>query len=158
VARGGQPHGRIVLFSTADPRPRERPLAFGLNITQVDEVLGLPALTPVPHTAPFLVGLANWRDQPVPVLDLARRLGLPPSAPDARSRLLVVSAGAPAAEPHDRAGFLVRPSVRVLRLPLAHRPCIRMPPLEPALVRGAVELPQETLVIPHLQRVLAAPP
>ena len=83
------------------------------------------------------------------MLVLARRLGLAPSTPDGQSRLLIVPAGAGA-----WAGFVVRPSVRVLRLPLPHRPCRRVPPVDQALVRGVMELKGETLVIPNLRRVL----
>jgi purine-binding chemotaxis protein CheW len=139
--------GKIVLFATTDPQPRERPLVFGVSLARVLEILDLPRLVPVPGSAKYVLGLAAWRGLPIPVVDLARRLGLPPSANGQRSRLLVVHT-AEGAEP---VGIVVRPTVRILRLPLPQRPSVRQIQLDPPMTRAVVELKRETLVIPDLR-------
>jgi chemotaxis signal transduction protein len=70
--------GQIMVFSVADPRPGEQPLSFGLSISQINEILYPLPLLPVPGAPPFVLGLINWRDRPVPAIDLGARLGLVP--------------------------------------------------------------------------------
>jgi purine-binding chemotaxis protein CheW len=142
------PGRQLVLFSLVAPPAGERPVTFGLPIGQVAEILEPLSVPPVPGAPTFVAGIVNWRERLVPVVDLNHLLGLP-SAGGSRSRLMVVRA---APEPGYLAYF-VRPAIRVVRLPLASQPSTRQLPLEPALVRGVVELRKETLVIPDLRRV-----
>ncbi len=143
--------GRLVLFAVAEAPPDRRPLVFGLSITQVVEVVEVPKLTSVPGSPPHVAGLAWWRGRPLAVVDLARRMGLPPARRDGRSRLLVVRTSTAS----DVAGFLVCPTVRVLPLPLPHLPTTRPQPVDPTLMLTSVELKGETVVFPDLAAVLA---
>jgi len=152
VRRPASRHGQMLVFTTADPPPQARPLYFGLSIMQVLEIAGPPPLVAVPGAPDFVRGLAPWRGQPVPVLDLSRLLGLPPAAAEPRSRLLIAAASADAAP----VAFLVRPNMRVAHLPLPHQPCRRELPVNPALTLGAFELRNETLVVLDLGKVTNA--
>ena len=143
------PH-RILVFSVADSAPREHPLVFGLSVTQVPEVLNPLPLIPVPGAPAFVLGVARWRGAPVPVIDLGVRMGLPAVAAGGKNRLMITSG----ARKDSRLGFLIQPAVRSLLLPVAHRPCVRDLGLDVALMKGAVELDHETLVIPDIHRLL----
>ncbi len=146
-AAGGA--GRLVVFSTSPPAPRERPVAFGLSITQVVEVVESARVLPVPKADGHVLGLAGWRDRLVPVVDLSRRLGAGPSVLDGQSRLVVARAAS------RLVAFPVRPGARVLQLPVPHRPCTRELPLEPARTRAVVELKGQTLAVPDMETLLA---
>jgi purine-binding chemotaxis protein CheW len=137
---------QLVLFSTTAPAGEKRPLSFGVSTTQVAEILEPPPLVPVPGAPADVLGLVNWRDRLVPVLDLASRLGLPASGVPEHARLLIVRGAAGAS----LLGFLVCPAIRVLRLPVACQPSDRGLPLEPSYLRGVVELRGETLIIPDV--------
>ena len=142
-------NGRLVLFFATDAAVSERPLAFGVSLAQVLEVLEVPPLLSVPLAPPHVLGLAKWRSQPVPVLDLGMTLGLPPSVRDERSRLIVMRV------PQSKAkiGFLVRPTVKLLPLPTPHWPCQRNLAIPQALLIGAVDLPDVTVVVPNLVNI-----
>ncbi len=58
-----------LLFRLGDP-------LYGLAIEHVVEVLRMAALLSLPHAPAWLLGCLNLRGQVMPVLDLARRLGL----------------------------------------------------------------------------------
>lgn len=75
--------------------------AFAFPITQVQEILTLPPIVPLPRTPSFVRGVANLRGTIIPVVDLRDRLGLPPKAPDESTRLVVVRTGP------KTAGFIV---------------------------------------------------
>jgi len=174
ASAGGQRHsyGQIVVFSIAEPYPAERALSFGLSISQVPEILEPLPMIPVPGAPAFVLGLVNWRDQPVPVIDLASRLGLAPekklSAKERTCLIIVRDKGhvlpAPSAVEGSSSkggsnqgalvGFPVRAAIQLLHLPIAHQPCRRTLPLDQTLTRGIVELENETLVVPDIRGIL----
>jgi chemotaxis signal transduction protein len=148
--------GQIMLFSTTETRQDERPLAYGWSISQVPEILTPLPLVPVPAAPDFVLGLTNWRDRPVPVLDLDARLGMGPGTSrsvNGQARFLIVRDGGDA-NGGVLGGFVIQPAVRTLRLPVIHQACDRTLPLDQALTRGIVELEQETLVVPDIRRIL----
>lgn len=63
---------------------------YGVNVMQVQEVLPLSEIAPVPGAPPFVLGIINLRGNVVTVVDTRMRFGLPPRAADDDSRIVVV--------------------------------------------------------------------
>jgi purine-binding chemotaxis protein CheW len=63
---------------------------FAVDIMRVREIIQPAPLTPVPEAPGHIAGVLRLRGEVVPVVDLHRRLGLPPGAPSRRARYLVV--------------------------------------------------------------------
>jgi twitching motility protein PilI len=63
------------------------------GIDEINELLTVPTLTPVPGTQPWLLGVANVRGNLVPVVDMGRFLFGERTQSSDRSRLLVVRQG-----------------------------------------------------------------
>ena len=63
------------------------------GIDEINELLAVPVLTPVPGTQAWLLGVANVRGNLVPVVDIARFLFGERAQSSDRSRLLVVRQG-----------------------------------------------------------------
>src|SRR5258707_5107251 len=57
---------------------------FGLPISRVQDVFMPDRITRVPLSAPEIAGVLNLRGRIVTVIDMRRRLGLPPRAGDKR--------------------------------------------------------------------------
>jgi purine-binding chemotaxis protein CheW len=53
---------------------------FGIPVEEVRDVLAPPPMTPVPLAPPEVAGALNLRGRIVIVIDLRKRLGLPPAA------------------------------------------------------------------------------
>jgi twitching motility protein PilI len=66
---------------------------FVSGIEEINELLAVPSLTPVPGTKPWLLGVANVRGNLMPVIDLARFLFSERTLHSERTRLLVVRQG-----------------------------------------------------------------
>lgn len=49
---------------------------YGLEILKVQEIIGLMAITPVPGTPPYLLGVINLRGKLIPVLDIRLKFGI----------------------------------------------------------------------------------
>lgn len=64
--------------------------ACAAPILRVHEILAYEPPTPVPHTPAFIRGLLNRRGSVLPVVDLAVKLGGPPSTPGPRSCVVVL--------------------------------------------------------------------
>lgn len=64
---------------------------FALPLDSVVEILQEPQdLSPVPDGPEAMIGIADWRDRPLPLLDLGRHFGLSPDAAGSARRVLVV--------------------------------------------------------------------
>ena len=141
-----------MLFSTPGADPREWPVSFGLSVTQVLELVELPEIILIPSAPGFVSGLINWRDHPVPVIDLNARLARDQSAAALSEdcRILIVRA----THQEELAGLLIQPDTRVQPLPITHAPSRRELSLDRTMVSGMFELAEATMIIPDLDAVL----
>jgi purine-binding chemotaxis protein CheW len=90
---------------------------YVLPVDDVREVLKSRELTIVPNSPPHVLGVTSIRGTVLPVIDLGKRLGLPPAVRDEKARIIIIS-------PDDEdAGILVDQVTGVVRIsPDAVRP------------------------------------
>jgi len=62
---------------------------FCVDIMAVREIRGWTPATPLPHAPAYVRGVINLRGAVLPIVDLAERLGLPPSTPTQRHVIIV---------------------------------------------------------------------
>jgi purine-binding chemotaxis protein CheW len=132
---------------------------YGLPVAAVQEILRVGTLTRVPHSPAPVRGITSLRGRVLAVVDLRVRLGLPPVAVDARSRILVVDS-------RQRVlGLLVDAALQVRKLlPSALTP----PPADVMTersdyIRGVYHLEDQLIIALDLDRALlihdeASPP
>ncbi len=82
---------------------------YGVEIHALTEIVLPKPVTPLPRAPAFIRGVASLRGAVLPVVDLARRLGLPPRDDGSVSRILVLRDG------DERMGFWTGPVVGVVR-------------------------------------------
>tara|TARA_R110002111_G_scaffold248271_6_gene311792 strand:+ start:464 stop:931 length:468 start_codon:yes stop_codon:yes gene_type:complete len=63
---------------------------YGVNVMQVQEVLRITEIAPVPGAHDYVLGVINLRGNVVTVIDTRKRFGLPSKKPDDLSRIIVV--------------------------------------------------------------------
>lgn len=66
---------------------------YGIIVMQVQEVLRIPDVAPVPGSSDFVIGIINLRGNVVTVIDTRHRFGLPPRELDEASRIVVIETG-----------------------------------------------------------------
>src|SRR5512139_1148386 len=64
---------------------------YVLPVDDVREVLKSRELTIVPNSPPHVLGVTSIRGTVLPVIDLGRRLGLPPAVRDEKARIIIIS-------------------------------------------------------------------
>ncbi|MFN7024853.1 MAG: chemotaxis protein CheW [Pseudorhizobium sp.] len=72
---------------------RLRGQEFCVETTKVREIRGWVACTPIPKAPADVLGVINLRGEVVPIVDLARRLGMSPTAESERSAIIVAEVG-----------------------------------------------------------------
>ncbi len=83
---------------------------YAVLVDDVKEVLQIRDLTPVPNAPDYILGVTALRGPILPIMDLCRRLGLPPGTRDDKSRIVVVSVD------DDEAGIMVDRVTGVVRI------------------------------------------
>ncbi|MCB1324230.1 MAG: purine-binding chemotaxis protein CheW [Spirochaetales bacterium] len=63
---------------------------YGMPVSQVVEIIRVSELVRIPHAHDYFEGLMNFRGRPLPVLSLARRLGMEDSPEPAEGRRAIV--------------------------------------------------------------------
>lgn len=63
---------------------------YGINVMQVQEVLRMTDIAPVPGAPVFVLGIINLRGNVVTIIDLRRRLNILPTDPTEHTRILIV--------------------------------------------------------------------
>ena len=77
--------GKYLTFNLADEE-------YGLEILRIREIIGMMAITPVPRTPDFVLGVINLRGKVIPVVDLRSKFSLPFREPDERTCIIVLEA------------------------------------------------------------------
>ncbi|NLE36690.1 MAG: purine-binding chemotaxis protein CheW [Pirellulaceae bacterium] len=64
---------------------------YGVEITKVQEIILMDAITRVPQTPAYVKGLINLRNMVIPIIDLRLYFGLPEAKPTEETRIMVVN-------------------------------------------------------------------
>lgn len=79
----GDPVIQLVTFRLKDE-------TYGINVMQVQEVLRVSEIAPVPGALGFVLGIVNLRGNVVTVIDTRTRFGLPTTELDDSSRIVII--------------------------------------------------------------------
>ena len=90
--------GKYLTFSLAEEH-------YGLEILRVQELVGLLPVTRVPRLPAFVAGVVNLRGRVIPLVDLRLCFGMPASAMDDRTCVIIV--GVERAGGHSAMGVMV---------------------------------------------------
>ncbi|MDR3592779.1 MAG: chemotaxis protein CheW [Negativicutes bacterium] len=63
---------------------------YGISILRVQEIKRMTDITRVPHAPDFITGVINLRGSVLPVIDLKKRLDLPPGDYTDNTRIVIV--------------------------------------------------------------------
>lgn len=140
----------ILMFSLGVDTRTQREETFGINVFKVREVMRIPDITRAPEMPPAVEGMVSLRGALVPVIDLAKYIGL---VTEGQPEIMIVTEY----NGHTQ-GFLVRAVDNILRLDWS---AMRVPPAMlvaelGGLVTAITELKDKRLVMMiDVEKVLA---
>jgi purine-binding chemotaxis protein CheW len=85
---------------------------YGVDISQVQEIIRMVEITHVPRAPKFMEGVINLRGQLIPIIDLRTRFGMPRIDATKSTRIIVTEIGS------KRVGIVVDSVSEVLNIPL----------------------------------------
>ena len=125
---------------------------FGVDISQVREIVRLIEVTYMPKAPAFIEGVVNLRGQIVAVIDLAKRLGIPSRPRGDTTRIIVIEIG------ENTVGMIVDSVSEVLRISsgeIEEVPGLIETEVPEHYIRGVGKLKDRLLVLLDLSRVLS---
>ncbi|MCX7927057.1 MAG: chemotaxis protein CheW [Candidatus Omnitrophica bacterium] len=125
---------------------------FGVDISQVREIVRLVQITYLPKAPAFIEGVVNLRGQVLPVIDLAKRLGVSSKERSEATRIIVVEVG------ENTVGMIVDSVSEVLRLSsecVEDVPSLVETEVPEHYIRGVGKLKDRLLVLLDLNRILS---
>jgi purine-binding chemotaxis protein CheW len=124
--------------------------SYGVEISRVQEINRMQAITVVPQVPVFVEGIINLRGRVTPVVDLRKRFGLPATEPTPLTRIVVVKAD------QEWVGVIVDAVSEVLRITsdAIEPPSAMVTSSDTAFVRGIAKLNERLVILLDLDRVL----
>ena len=134
---------QLVVFELADEH-------YGLDITTVESIIKMQAITKLPHAPNFVEGITNLRGTVVPVMDLRRRFGVESKIADRETRIVVTNIN------HMQVGVIVDAVSQVLRI---QDEAIEPPPpmsttINSAFILGIAKLDNQLVILLDLEKIL----
>lgn len=145
VAHGDGDEEHLVIFSLGKE-------LYGVTIHAVESIIKLQAITEVPRTAAFILGVTNLRGTVVPVVDLRKRFNLTSNENTPNTRIVIVNAEV------GKVGIVVDEVTEVLKVP---REAVQPPPpmsttIESAFINGIARIADKLVILLDLEKVLAS--
>ncbi|MCS6807566.1 MAG: chemotaxis protein CheW [Bacteroidota bacterium] len=125
---------------------------FGIDILRVQEINRTSSVTRVPNAPHFIEGVINLRGKVIPIVDLRKRFGMPPSQHDKNTRIIVVEILS------KTVGFIVDSVREVLRIPQS---VVDPPPpiiagISSDYIEGVGKMDDRLLILLNLEKALSA--
>ncbi len=124
---------------------------YGINVMQVQEVLRVSEIAPVPGAPAYVLGMVNLRGNVVTVIDARIRFGLTITTPDDASRIVIIESD------QQVVGILVDSVAEVVELRQSQ---IDAPPSigsedSARYIQGVASRDQDLLIVVDLNRLLS---
>lgn len=146
---GAGSHGQIFSFQPPFVSLRARGVRMALSGSQVLEVVGQTPVSKVPMAPAFVTGICHWRGWAVPVVDVARWLGLTEAPYGEGCRLLICRTTTGGG----LVGVPALGDIRRYSVPVEHRPWTGKLTVNPDFVLGAFEIERAAHLVPDLNAV-----
>lgn len=125
---------------------------FGLDISQVREIIRMQDITPMPKAPEFIEGVINLRGQIIAVMDLAKRFSLTSTAKTEKTRTVVAEVK------NNTVGLIVDEVPEVLRISednIDPTPEMFESQIHAEFIKGVGKLENRLLILLDVDRILS---
>jgi purine-binding chemotaxis protein CheW len=126
---------------------------FGVNISEVREIIRMEQITKIPNAASYIKGVINLRGGIIVVIDLAMKVGLPSKEVDKNTRIIVIEVNG------NTVGMIVDSATEVLRLSgsnIEPAPAIITEKINADYIEGVGIIGERLLILLDLARLIEA--
>ncbi len=150
------PEQRVLIYSAQTPRVANKQIYFVFSQYQMEDILMDTPVRPVPFSPSYIEGVAEWRNQVMPVISLEGCLGMESLDSSKTQRLMVVRALKNEAAPMGIYRIMLRivPPIRMLTLPIECSSISDRWIPENFFAKGVYEWQDSLLVVAHMKNIL----
>ncbi|MBN2368012.1 chemotaxis protein CheW [Candidatus Woesearchaeota archaeon] len=137
---------QLVIFRLGDEE-------FGVNISEVREIIRMEEITKIPNTSPYIKGVINLRGGIIVVIDLAMKIGLKSKSADNNTRIIVIEVD------ESTVGMIVDSATEVIRLnsdQIQPAPQMITQKINSDYIEGVGVIKERLLILLDLVKVLKA--
>ncbi len=122
----------------------------GIDIQRVQEINKPAEWTPVPHAPSYVLGIFSLRGKMVTLIDLARKMGVPPSPPGGEARNIIVNSET------ETIGLRVDTVCGVLEMDpeKTSPPPSNLGPIQGSYIKGVLRTDEKLLAVLDVDKVL----
>jgi purine-binding chemotaxis protein CheW len=124
---------------------------FGVNISEVKEIIRVEAITRIPNIPPYIKGVINLRGKIIVIIDLAMKFSLSSKPFDNNTRIIVIEVG------ESTVGMIVDSATEVMRLSpsqIGQAPPMVTQKIEADYIEGVGIIGERLLILLDLIKVL----
>ena len=140
----------FTLFNTGNRTGGNKPIHYGISISQVGEILELPKVTVLPRSREDVIGMVAWRNKPLPIIDLDKRLSLGGFHSTGSARLLVTRT----TNPNEYLGIKTQSNLRIQTETSNWKPSRRHHKCNLHFVMGIYEGEKDVVIFPDLDKLI----
>jgi purine-binding chemotaxis protein CheW len=136
---------QVVVFRLSDEK-------FGLEISQVKEIIRMQDITPMPKASEFIEGVINLRGRIIAVISMCRRFEIKETERTSKSRIIVAEAG------EDDVGLIVDEVPEVVRISeddIDPAPEMLETGVHSEFIRGVAKVEGRIIVLLDMERILS---
>ena len=134
---------QLVIFELANE-------SYGIDIAMVESIIKMQAITHLPQTPAYVMGVTNLRGSVLPVIDLRTRFSLEVQEATRQTRIIIITMG------NIKVGVIVDGVSEVLRV--SDELIEPLPPMvnsaNSAFLKGIVRLEERLIILLELGKVL----
>lgn len=147
---------RVLIFPAQAPKVSSRQIYFLFSQHQMEDILMDAQVQPVPFSPSYVEGVAEWRNQVLPVISLESCLGMEALNSSKIQRMMVVRAVKSDAAPTNFYRIMLRvvPPIRMLKLPLECSPVSDGWIPKKYFAQSVYEWANGFLVVAHMKNIL----
>ncbi len=147
---------RVLVLSAQTPRVSNRQIYFLFSQHQMEDILMDTSVRSVPLSPSYIEGVAEWRNQVLPVISLEACLGMKSLNSPKIQRLMVVRALKNEAAPLGIYRIMLRivPPIRMLTLPIECSPVSAGWISEEFFTKGVYEWQDGLLVVADMKNII----
>ena len=123
---------------------------YGVDVLKVREIIRMPAITRVPNTPDYVVGVINLRGKVIPIMSIRRRFGLSEAEHDKSTRIMVMDVDG------ELMGFIVDSVSEVIRISqheIQPTPPVATGGIDQDCMSGVVNQPERLLILLDLEKM-----
>ena len=125
---------------------------YAISITDVEEIIRLTEITPVPKAPDFIEGIINLRGRVIPVADLKKRINLGEANYDDKTRIVVVMLR------EKRMGLIIDSVEEIIRIEadqIEQAPALTMS-MDASYVEGVAKTDKAMIIILNIHKIFTS--